>query len=315
MRIGILEPKNFSSQALIALQKIGLVTIYEGNNIGEFLSSLEALFVRLAFKIDKDLLRQCPQLRWLCSPTTGHSHLDEIELTKRGIQILSLRGEREFLETIRATPEHALGLIIALLRKYRRAFDDCGDGKWDRDVCRGEEIHGNSIGIIGLGRVGYRLATYLHGMGARVNWYDPKDVLHHSEWIRTPSVKTVIAESKVIVLCASHHAGQPPVLGREEIHWLKGRYFVNIARGELVDEEALLTAVSSGCLAGVAIDVLDCENKKHRLKDWRTLMAGRNLILTPHIGGATISAMAQTECRIADKLAEASTIYRSTSQM
>lgn len=308
MQIGILEPKNFSLKALLALKKIGYISLYKGGNLSDFLAPLDALFVRLGYTIDKKLLRYSPRLKWLCSPTTGHNHLDEGELTKRGIQILSLRGEKKFMKSIRATPEHALGLIIALLRRYRQAFEDCGAGKWDRDACLGEEINEKHVGIIGLGRVGHRLAMYLQGMGAKVNWYDPNNVSFSEKWARCFSIQALIAESKIIVLCASHLSGQSPILGLEEIKAMEGRYFVNVARGELVDEEALLNAVRLNSLAGVAVDVLESEITNNRLKNWRALMHEHNLLITPHIGGATIESMEKTELRIADKLSKAAKI-------
>ena len=83
---------------------------------------------------------------------------------------------------------------------------------------------------------------------------------------------------------------------------MEGRYFINTARGELVDEGGLLAAVRSNRLAGVAIDVIADENGANRLTEWRTLLPGRNLIVTPHIGGATFDSMDRTERYITDKL-------------
>lgn len=305
MQIGILEPKGFSAEALATLLQLGEVKTFEGGDLGNFLQPLDALFVRLAYRIDESFLRQSPRLRWLCSPSTGHTHIDETALARQGVELLSLKGERKFLETIRATPEHTLGLILALLRRYRRAFEDVSAGKWDRDACLGENLHGTSFGIVGLGRVGYRLAKYLDAFGAQVSWFDPENVPSEPGWRRWPDLPGLIKASRVVVLCASYRSGQPAVIGLREIDAMKGRYFINTARGELVDEEALLEAVRSYRLAGVAVDVITAENDLHRLEEWRTLLPGRNLILTPHISGATFDSMLKTERFIADKFAAA----------
>lgn len=302
MQIGILEPDSFSPEALARLRRLGSVRIYDGGDLAAFLAPLEAVFVRLAHRIDGAFLAMSPKLRWLCSPTTGHNHIDVAALAARCIQLLSLRGERSFLETIRATPEHTLGLILALLRRYRRAFDDVAAGRWDRDACRGEELFGNKVGIVGLGRVGYRLASYLSAFGANVCWCDPADVPSMPEWQRFPDIHDLIEASRVVVLCASYHTGERPIIGKNEIAAMAGRYFINTARGELVDEEALLAAVRSNRMPGVAIDVVADENGDNRLGEWRALLPGRNLIVTPHIAGATFDSMARTECFIADKL-------------
>jgi D-3-phosphoglycerate dehydrogenase len=192
------------------------VQVYDGGDLAKFLAPLEAVFVRLAYRIDDSFLEMGPKLRWLCSPTTGHNHIDAAALVVRGIQLLSLRGERTFLDTIRATPEHTLGLILALLRRHRQALDDIAAGRWDRDACRGEELFGNKVGIVGLGRVGYRLASYLSAFGADVVWCDPADVPSMPEWQRFPSILNLIESSRIVVLCASYHTNEKAIVGKNE---------------------------------------------------------------------------------------------------
>lgn len=302
MQIGILEADGFSPEALACLQRLGEVRAYDGGDLPAFLAPLDVLFVRLAHRIDGTFLAMSPRLRWLCSPTTGHNHMDEAALAACDVRLLSLRGERRFLETVRATPEHTFGLILALLRRYGRAFADVAAGRWDRDVCRGEELRGNRVGIVGLGRVGYRVAAYCSAFGADVAWFDPEDVPFEPAWRRLPDVASVIGESRIVVLCASHHSDQPPIFGEREIAALSGRYLVNTARGELVDEPALLDALRDHRLAGAAVDVIADENGDNRLNEWRALLPGRNIVVTPHIGGATFDAMARTELFLAEKL-------------
>ena len=248
------------------------------------------------------ILERAPRLRWLCSPTTGHDHLNEEALAARGVRILSLRGERAFLENIRATPEHTFGLILALLRRNGQVFAATLGGDWDRDRFRGEELFGNQVGIVGLGRVGYRVATYCTAFGAHVHWHDPVDVLAEPQWRRVATVESLVDTCRILVVCARLSPGQPPVVDRAAIDRMSGHYVINTARGELVDEDALLDAIRRGRLAGVATDVMADEQSRPRLREWRALAKGRNLILTPHIGGATIDAMARTERFIADKL-------------
>lgn len=305
MQIGILEPDNFSPDAGAALARLGTVHAWDGDDLGQFLANVEVLFIRLAHRIDAAFLAMAPRLRYLCTPTTGYTHLDEAALAARNIKVLSLRGERAFLESIRATPEHTFGLILGLLRRYQPAFAHTIAGGWDRDQFRGEELYGNKVGIIGLGRVGYRVASYCEAFGAQVFWCDPNDVQTASSWQRMPDALAVIAASRIVVLCASYQSGQPPVLGPKELESMTDRYLVNTARGELVDEAALLAAISNDALAGVATDVVANENGENALSRWRTLALTHNVILTPHIGGATVDAMAKTECFIVQKLADA----------
>jgi D-3-phosphoglycerate dehydrogenase len=304
VQIGLLEPDRFDPSAIQRLRAMGHeVTAFDGGDLRKFLGPQEVLFVRLAHQLDAGLLAQAPALRYLCSPTTGHAHMDESELAARGIRIVSLRGEQAFLETIRATPEHTFGLILALLRRYRGAFSHVEAGGWDRDLFRGEELYGQRVGIVGLGRVGFRVASYCEAFGAHVSYFDTKEVKAGPGWQRLPGVRQLIEASRIVIMCASYPNGAAPILGATEINALRGRYLVNTARGELVDEEALLQAIESDALDGVAIDVLSHETGAHRLQRWNAAAAGRNIIVTPHIGGATFTAMAKTENFIVDKLA------------
>ncbi len=308
MQIGILEAEGFSPEAMACLYRLGKVQAYIGGSLEEFLAPLDVLFVRLAYRIDIPFLNMAPNLRWICSPTTGHNHIDEAALVLRGVRLISLRGERQFLETVRATPEHTFGLILALLRRYSLAFSEVVAGRWNRDACRGEELCGNTVGIVGLGRVGYQVAAYCSAFGANIVWCDPEDVHFEPSWRRALDVTSVIAESRIVVLCASHRSGQPPIFSAKEVTALAGRYFVNTARGELVDELALLAALREDRLVGAAVDVINNENGDNRLNEWCSLLPDRNLIVTPHIAGATLDSMARTERFIADKLLAAVTM-------
>jgi D-3-phosphoglycerate dehydrogenase len=303
VQIGILEPLHFSDEARGMLARLGTVCAWDGKHLNAFLAPLDVLFVRLAHRIDRDVLEQAPRLRWLCSPTTGHLHLDEDRLRANGVKVLSLRGEKEFLQTVRATPEHTFGLILAVLRRYGQVFADTAAGGWNRDKFRGSELFEKRVGIIGLGRVGFQVASYCSAFGASIVWCDPLDISTPTGWMRAPDIASVIEQSHIVVLCASVERPSP-ILGAAEIKQLKGRYFVNTARGELVDERSLLAAVRDNVPAGVAIDVVSDELGSHRLDEWRALVGERNLILTPHIAGATVESMARTECFLAAKLIE-----------
>jgi len=118
MHIGILESERFSSEALAVLQTMGTVSCLDEIDVASFVTDKEVLFVRLQYRIDKTFLDYAPALRFICSPTTGLTHIDIGELHKRGITLISLKGEHAFLRTVRATPEFTFNLILSLLRNY-----------------------------------------------------------------------------------------------------------------------------------------------------------------------------------------------------
>lgn len=303
MQIGILEPDGFDVGAADRLANLGQVAYYGGDDLAAFLGSVDVLFVRLGYRIDDLFLQHAPRLRYLCSPTTSHTHLDEAALSARGIEVISLRGERQFLDTVRATPEHTFGLVLALLRRYKTALRHVQQGGWCRDDLRGEELFGQTVGIVGLGRVGFRVATYATAFGADVVYCDTNlAVTADAAWRRCADIRSVIQCSRIVVLCASYVNGSPPVVGAEEVRALSGRYFVNTARGELVDEQALLAAIFDNRLAGVAVDVIANETCGSRIDEWRRAASRSDVIVTPHIGGATVGSMARTERFIAARL-------------
>ena len=302
MRIGILERDGFSSRARERLAGIGPVKEFDGESLDTFLADKEILFVRLGQHIDGRFLARAPKLRILCSPTTGHTHLDEQALKRQGVSLMTLRGERDFLQRIHATPEHTLGLILSLLRNYRFAFLDMHNRDWDRDRYRGEGLSDKKVGIIGLGRIGKRMAQYLLALETSICFFDSDPAANYPGTQRLHSVDAVLEASEIILLCASFTPGTQPVIDRKRVALLKGKYLVNTARGELVDEQALLEGIHLNWFRGVATDVISEETGIHCLDDWLKAAEGKNIVITPHIGGGTFNAMHTTEEFIVAKL-------------
>ena len=301
-KIGICEPDHFSKRALDLLSTIGEVRCFEGDDLPAFICDQNALFVRLKYQIDDALLQNASRLRYICSPTTGLNH---ISCTRPNITVLSLKGEYAFLETIRATPEHIFGLTLSLLRNYAHAFLNPQNAVFNRDPYRGYEIYGSTVGIIGLGRVGRILAGYFTAFGARVRYFDvqPKscDTAEPCD-----SVEQLIDASDIVILCANYTPKNADMIDKKHFERMQGKYFVNAARGELVHEADLLNFLQKDWFRGVAVDVLAHETSASGfLQNLLPLVKTRNLIVTPHIGGATFSSMQRTEEFIAAKLVAA----------
>lgn len=303
MKIGIFEPLDFSSRALNELARLGEVTCYRGVDRALFLRDLDVLFVRLGSMIDEEFLSDAPNVKFICTPTTGHTHLDESYIADRGISIISLRGQRDFLETVRATPEHTFGLVLALLRNYCRAFQKSENCLWDRDAFKGEELFGSTAGIIGCGRVGSRLVEYLRTFGVDVYFFDPNvEVVAGAQ--KCASILDLVEKSKIILLCASLNEGNFNLVNREVLAKMQDRYFINTARGELVDECALLDFLHKDYFRGVALDVISSEQGNSRREDFLDVADKFNVVLTPHIAGATYTSMHRTEEFIVKSLFE-----------
>jgi D-3-phosphoglycerate dehydrogenase len=303
-RVGLLETDGFSAQARDILKKRFDVCCYDGEHLADFLSELDAVFIRLSFRIDESFLSMAPLLQVICTPTTGLNHIDQQAVFCRNIEILSLKGEQDFLMNVRATPEHTFGLMLALLRNYKGAFLSPDHVAWDRDRFRGRELFGKTVGLIGFGRVGKILASYCKVFGAVPVYYDTDPLLTGGEeTVRMGSLAELIQQADIVVLCASFSETNRNMIGKSELDRMKGKFFVNTSRGELIDEDYLFDIIRNGEISGVALDVLNNENFViERLHKITELSRERNFIVTPHIAGATVESMEKTELFMTEKL-------------
>lgn len=303
MRIGILDGQDFSEEAVRRLTALGDVFIYDGSGMSTFLADKEVLFVRLHPPIDATFIDLAKNLKVLVSPTTALTHIDLTACTKRSIEVISLRGRVEFLRRISATPEHALGLILALLRNYKRAILRPETAGLHRNAVRGRDIKGKSIGILGFGRVATRLSHALTALEATVYGFDVRPVFP-PDGVRMMASPLALAEAvDIFVVAASYDNGSPPIVDAALLAALKGRYLVNIARGELWDETAVLHGIREGWYPGVATDVVARETSiDNKLTDFVALGESHNVIVTPHVGGATYESSEATELHLVEVL-------------
>lgn len=303
MQIGILEKKDFSQKAIAILKKIDQVEFFDGANLEKFVQDKEIIFLRLKYFIGKKILDRAGKLKFICSPTTGLNHLDLVEIKKRNITVLSLGGENKFLFNIRATPEHTFGLLLSLLRNYKKAFLNRKNTAWDRDKFKGYEISGKNIGIIGFGRIGKILAKYFSVFGAKVFFYDINSKIKpYYGAAKINKLEALIKKCDVLLLCASFDKKNEKFFNKKYINLLKNKYFINTARGELVDEEYLIKKIKENHFRGVALDVISNETGKNNLNKFIDLTENRNFILTSHISGATFESMCNTEEFLVKKL-------------
>jgi D-3-phosphoglycerate dehydrogenase len=269
-------------------------------------SEADILWVRLRTRIDSEVLGAATRLKTIVTPTTGLNHIDLTEAERRGIRVLSLKGETSILRNVRATAEHTIALILALSRRLPQAWRHVREGGWTRDLFVGSEIFRKTAGIVGYGRLGCLVAGYLACFGARVLVCDRPNAS-----LRAPASIEVVGREELLRLSdiVSVHVDLNPetagFFGATEFEQMKpGALFVNTARGELVDEPALLHALRSHRLAGAALDVLGGENANgmgsHPLVAYAK--DHDNLLITPHIGGCTKESMQMTELFLAQKL-------------
>ncbi len=268
----------------------------------------DVLWVRLRHRVDDALLRAAPRLAIVATPTTGLTHIDTEALDSRGVRLLCLRGESEFLKDVRGTAEHTICLILALLRHLPESFEHVLGGGWNRDLFRGGELFGKTVGVVGYGRLGRIVARYLLAFEAKVLASDPAVAPGSAEsGVSLVSFARLLEEADIVTLHVSLTEESRKFFGRSQFEAMKpGAVFINTARGELADEGALLDALHSGRISGAAVDVLTGENLagmgRHPLVEHARI--NPNLIVTPHLGGCTLESMHKTEMFLARKLWE-----------
>jgi D-3-phosphoglycerate dehydrogenase / 2-oxoglutarate reductase len=302
------EPHRLSSAARAALAALGAVTEVEADrayllrHIGEF----DVLFIALRNMIDGQMLMQARRLRYIVTPTTGLNHIDTDAAQRHGVEVLSLRGETQFLRDITATAELTWGLLLALIRSIPAAHSDVLAGHWRRDEFKGTELKGKTLGIVGCGRLGSMVAEYAQAFRMNVLAFDrhpePRD------GVRFVALDELLTSSDIVSIHLPLAHDTRAFLGREQFAVMKpGAVLLNTARGEIVDEGALVDALESGRIAGAAVDVLTLETSHDPA--W---MAGsrllaharnqRNVVITPHIGGLTADSAEATNLFMIAKL-------------
>lgn len=301
----IAESRGFSPRALEILSGYGQVRLADADlpELRALVTAADVLWVRLRNRIDASVMDAAPRLKIIVTPTTGLNHIDTAEAARRGIRVLSLRGAGKFLADIRATAEHTMALMLALLRNLPAAVRHVHSGGWDRDLYRGAELYGKTAGIVGYGRLGRIVARYLAAFDVQVLAADPYvDAGEVDPGVRLVTLPELLRASDIVSVHAALSAETVHLIGPSHLASMRaGSWLVNTARGEVVDEAALIEALRSGRLAGAAVDVVWGEHASGAPASALVAFARRNpnLIVTPHIGGCTGESMEKTEVYMA----------------
>ncbi len=304
----IAEPKDFSPRAIRILERFAEVDLREcsRDDMRTALAEYDVVWFRLGHRIDRDLLNGQTRCRMIATPVTGIDHVDLWACAERGIRVVSLRGEFEFLKRVRATAELTVGLTLALLRHIPRAAESVISGQWDRDLFRGRELFDKTAGIVGMGRLGRIVSEYLRAFGMNVVGYDPRPDFPTETARRVRSLFELLEQSDVVSIHVKYDDTTRHLFRHQHFQRMKpGAVLVNTSRGGIVDDQALLDALESGHLGGAALDVLDGEPRIARDHPLVTYAREHdNLLIVPHIGGNTVESFEKTESFLALRVME-----------
>ena len=267
------------------------------NGLAAALADADALVVRSAVQVDDALMEHAPRLRVIGRAGVGVDNIDAEAATRRGVVVMNTPGANAV-----AVAELTICLMIALARKVAAANSSMHAGKWEKKILQGSELRGKTLGILGLGRVGLEVARRARAFGLEVIGSDPfvSAAVARENGIKLVSLDEMISGSDYITL----HVGLTPqtagVINAKTIATMKkGVRIINCARGELVEDAALIDALKSGHVAGAALDVFTVEP----LKD-SPYAELDNVILTPHIAGSTGEAQEAVGVQIARQVRE-----------
>jgi len=243
----------------------------------------DALVVRSATKVTRDLIDAAPRLRVIARAGTGVDNVDVAAATARGIVVMNAPGANSL-----SVAELAMGLILSLARNIPAADASMKSSKWEKSKFAGAEIRSKTLGLLGLGRIGQEVAARAHAFEMIVIAHDPfiSADLAAALGVELVSLDALCARADYIslhlpVLPSTRHIMNADRLARCK----KGVRLVNTARGELVDEAALVDAIERGHVGGAGLDVFAVEPPA----DWR-LVALPQVVATPHIAASTTEA-------------------------
>jgi D-3-phosphoglycerate dehydrogenase / 2-oxoglutarate reductase len=268
------------------------------SELGEVIGDYDAIVVRSQTTLDAPLIARATRLKVIGRAGVGLDNVDVDAATRRGIVVANAAES-----TVDSAAEHAIALLLALARNVPQAHAALTAGTWDRARFTGIELAGKTLGVLGLGRIGRLVARRALGLGMRVVAFDPFVAAERFRELgveAAAALDDVFAEADVLTLHLPLNSETHGVLGSAAFARMKdGVRIVNAARGELVDEDALVDAIRSGKVAGAALDVFANEPYSG------PLLGLPQVVVTPHLAGSTTEAQDRAGVVIAEQVVAA----------
>ena len=264
----------------------------------ERIGDYDALIIRSATKVTADLLERARRLKVIGRAGVGVDNVDVEAATRRGIVVANAPES-----TVISAAEHTIGLLVALARNIPQAHAALKQGRWERGPYGGVELADKTLGVLGFGRIGQQVARRALGLGMRVVAFDPFVAPERFRELgveRAESQDAVLGAADFVTLHLPLGPETRAVIGRAAFACMRdGVRLVNAARGELVDEAALLEALGSGKVAGAALDVFGTEPYSG------PLLEHDRVVVTPHLAASTGEAQDRAGVIVAEQVAAA----------
>lgn len=289
MSFHVLVPDNVNQKAIDILRNCAGIRVsapgkLEGSALLDAIAGAHAIIIRSGVRADAELIEVAPQLKAIARAGVGVDNVDLGAASAKGIVVMNTPGGNTI-----STAEHSFGLMIALSRHIPQGHQSLLEGRWDRKAFTGVELKGKTLGIIGLGRIGGAIATRAQAFEMQVVAHDPYLPPQVAAEINVPLLELaeVYAASDYLTLHAMVTDETRGMINAESIALMKdGIRIINAARGALINSADLAVALSSGKVAGAALDVFETEPPPAD----HPLIGHPKVIHTPHLAASTSDA-------------------------
>ncbi|MBO8158320.1 D-2-hydroxyacid dehydrogenase [Thermosyntropha sp.] len=295
--VRILVTDGMEKSAVESLRKAGFEVVeqhYESDELGEALKNFDIVVVRSATKIRKDHIDKALEtgrLKLIIRGGVGVDNIDVAYAMENGIQVLNTPKASSA-----SVAELTIAHMLAVARFLHLSNVTMRQGKWDKKNYKGIELYGKTLGLVGFGRIAREVAKRAKAFGMKVIYTDIRGKIDDAGEYEYRDFEDLLRESDFVSLHCPYNAEYGPIIGKKQLELMKdGAYLVNLARGGVVDEDALIEALESGKLAGACIDVFEEEPTNNS-----KLVNHPRVSVSPHIGASTAEAQQRIGEEIVD---------------
>ena len=269
----------------------------EPNELKSIIDDYDGILIRSATKLTADILENCSNLKVIGRAGVGVDNVDLDVATKNKILVMNTP-----LGNLEATAELTVGLMFSLYRHIHNANASTHEGKWEKAKFMGTELKGKTLGIVGFGNIGQRVAEICKVIGMQIltNSNSASDEVLNSFGAKKVSTEELISSSDVLSLHTKLNDQTKNMLNKESIAKMKNSsVIINCARGGLINESDLKDALNNDVIAGAAIDVYETEPATENV-----MFGAKNLLLTPHLGASSKEAQSNVAIDVANQVAD-----------
>jgi D-3-phosphoglycerate dehydrogenase / 2-oxoglutarate reductase len=294
--VKVLLNDGLEKEGLKLFQEAGIETDTKKRDLNALVSEIgqfDALIVRSATKVTREVLEAGAKgkLKIIGRAGVGYDNIDAAAASENGIVVKSAP-----YGSTNAVAELTIGLMLSISRNTPQAHQSLKNSVWKKEKFKGTELSYKTLGILGCGRIGQRLAEIARrGFDMEVTGYDIKPCLESG--IKFMSKEEILAKADYVSI---HTGGKDVVVGEKELALMKKTaYLINTSRGSNVDEQALYKALKEGKIAGAALDVFADEPKAEGAEFKSKLKELENVVFSSHLGASTTDAQRETSIEIA----------------